>query len=91
MIIEWKENNVFPKAERPELSMGHNEGQRKGQAQGAEKSSDAILGHRPHGLLKAVSHVSNSHGLSIFVGESAIKPFCALAIQVFNNKRAIRL
>lgn len=51
----------------------------------------AVLGHSPHGLLKAVSHVSNSHGLSIFVGESAIKPFCALVIQVFNNKRAITL
>jgi len=43
------------------------------------------------GLLKAVSHVSNSHGLSIFVGESPIKPFCALVIQVFNNERAIML
>lgn len=63
----------------------------EGQSQVAEKSSDAIHGHRVQGLLKAVSRVSNSHGLSIFVGESAAKPFCGLAIQVFNNKRAIML
>lgn len=88
MIVGWKKKYVFPKAEKPKLSSGLNE---VGQPQGAEKSSDAVLGHRPHGLLKAVSHVSNSHGLSIFVGESAIKPFCALVIQVFNNKRAITL
>lgn len=63
----------------------------EGQPQGAEKSSDAIHGHRVQGLLKAVSCVSNSNGLSILVGESAPKPFCGLAIQVFNNKRAIML
>lgn len=40
-----------------------------------------------HNLLKSVSNVSNSHGLSIFVGENAIKPFCALVIQVFNKRK----
>lgn len=45
-----------------------------------------VLGHRPRDLLKSVSCVSNSDGLSIFVGESAIKPFCALLIQVFNKR-----
>lgn len=55
------------------------------------KSLDAVLGHSLDGLLKVVSYVTNSHGLSIFVGESAIKPFCALVFHVFNNKRAITL
>lgn len=61
------------------------------QAHEAVKSLDAVLGHSLDGLLKVVSYVSNSHGLSIFVGESAIKPFCALVFHVFNNKRAITL
>lgn len=48
-----------------------------------------VLGHRPRDLLKSVSCVSNSHGLSIFVGESAIKPFCALLTQVFNKRETV--
>lgn len=42
------QNKTYPKAEKPELSTGLNEGWRKGHPQGAVESLDAVLGHRPH-------------------------------------------
>lgn len=88
MIVGLKKK-TDPKVEKPKLSTGLSEGWRKGSPQGAEESLDTFLGHRPHDLLKSVSCVSNSHGLSVFVGESAIKPFCALLIQVFNKRETM--
>lgn len=87
-LLGWKKNPKLPKSRESQTEL-------RAQWRVEERPSSWSYGElgccpwtqATHDLLKSVSHVSNSHGLNIFVGENAIKPFCALVIQVFNKRK----